>query len=149
MAEHRYNAHTATFPLPVSALWGLLVRAPARGLWQPAVCSAELLIGAEGEAHSEYALNCQSAAMPALVIERIPHALPLQSLRSLKHYPGVDCHSDYTLQPLAAKQCQLRIERTLHSPLPLEERASLLPLLSPVPELKGLKTAADKLLLHL
>lgn len=149
MAEHRFHTRSASVPVPVGTLWALLVRAQARGLWQPGVISAELLIGTEGCVHSEFALNCQSPLTPALVIERIVNAAPAKHLQTLKHYPGIDCLSSYNLQPVSAQQSRVAIQRLLKSPQEMEQHAALSALLDPQYELAGLKRVSADLIKHL
>lgn len=116
MTEHRVDVLTVLMPAPTEIVWELLVRADARGLWQPAISSAELLSGTPGDVDCEYALNSDSEFTPLLVIERLLLSKPPSALQSLRHYPGLDCYTDYRLSSTDTRKCRLHLRRQLLKP---------------------------------
>lgn len=139
--------------MPANTLWSLLVRPAARGLWQPAVIDAEVLLGEEAVQGSEYALNCDESVSTSLVIERLLLCSSPVTLQTVRHYPKLDCFSDYRITPLPSKTCQLQLQRMLRQPE--SARASLIDmrahieLLQPRHEIDSLKKVTKDLLMHL
>lgn len=139
--------------MPADTLWSLLARPAARGLWQPTVIDAELLIGEEAVQGSEYALNCDESVSTSLVIERLLLCTPPSALQTVRHYPKLDCFSDYRITPLLSKTCQLQLQRMLRQPE--SARASLIDmpaqieLLQPRHEIESLKKITKDLMMRL
>lgn len=139
--------------MPANTLWSLLVRPAARGLWQPTVIDAENLLGEEAVQGSEYALNCDESVSTSLVIERLLLCTPPAALQTVRHYPKLDCFSDYRITPLPSKTCQLRLQRMLRQPD--SARANLIDMqaqiefFQPYHEINSLKKIASDLVMRL
>ena len=139
--------------MPADTLWSLLVRPAARGLWQPTVINAELLLGEEAEQGSEYALNCDETVSTSLVIERLLLCTPPSTLQTVRHYPKLDCFSDYRITPLPSKSCQLQLKRMLRQPesarANLIDMPAQIELHQPRHEIDSLKKIANDLVMRL
>jgi len=136
-------------PAPITSIWALLVRVEARGLWQPSISSGELLSGEQGAIYSQYALNCDNPHAPLLVMEEILLSTPPTALQSVRHYPGLDCYTDYRLISVQPQSCQLSMRRRLLKTSASKQQVvsqGLIDVLDPLLEQQAIMLAAQRLL---